>query len=529
MTSTLLLPLLFAWAVEAMLLCAVAAGAVALARGISSATRHAIWTAAIGGVLLLPPVHFLLPTWRLPLNGAATSWLAGATPMSLHAHAAEATARNDDQRGTGHREELRTAASSEFPSAFPSSGELLLLWGLGTGLVLVWLAVGYGALGRISRTAADVTGPEWQSLMADVVTELGIVTDVKLCASANVSTPCLAGVLRPVILLPLDVVHWPVERRRSVLLHELAHVSRHDRSTQFLAQFACALVWFSPLHWYAARRVRIERERACDDRVLSTGISPVAYADVLLETAKAFRFSRSLASTAVAMARCENLEERLLAVLSERTKREATTRAHAKLVISLMLPLAVSLGAIRSGDAGKPFQDRDMSGAFRDLNGSSHAPLGAGTSKLRRIETGVPSNSLQQRAAEVVAADSVYARVLPNDGTTELVLTGREIRYGFTSDGMKSLERQSRASKGGAQVALPAFAREGISNMRIVFPIRSVRSISLDGKTLTLHMEPGLVQHDGRENRGVFSVGAAPAVESSEFIRLFDLLKSRRR
>ena len=80
---------------------------------------------------------------------------------------------------------------------------------------------------------------------------------------------------------------WPTDRRRDVLLHELAHVKRLDCLTQALAQVACALYWFNPRHGSRARRMRVERERACDDLVLGAGTRASDYAGHLLEMAQA--------------------------------------------------------------------------------------------------------------------------------------------------------------------------------------------------------------------------------------------------
>ena len=79
------------------------------------------------------------------------------------------------------------------------------------------------------------------------------------------------GLGSPKILLPATASAWPADRIRVVLAHELAHVVRHDWLTQISAELLRALYWFNPLVWLAARRLREESERACDDAVLETG------------------------------------------------------------------------------------------------------------------------------------------------------------------------------------------------------------------------------------------------------------------
>ena len=74
------------------------------------------------------------------------------------------------------------------------------------------------------------------------------------------------GLLAPnVILLPADADSWGEDRLRAVLLHELAHIRRNDWESRLIAQIMCAVYWFNPLVWFAARRMQVEAERACDD------------------------------------------------------------------------------------------------------------------------------------------------------------------------------------------------------------------------------------------------------------------------
>src|SRR5204862_7937658 len=97
--------------------------------------------------------------------------------------------------------------------------------------------------------------------------------------------------------------------------------------THSVAVVTCALYWFHPAVWWVARRLRIERELACDDRVIAAGTEPREYAGHLLEIAYSFGGRRAPA-LAVCMARPRQLEGRMLAVLdAARNRRIPSIRA----------------------------------------------------------------------------------------------------------------------------------------------------------------------------------------------------------
>src|SRR5437588_7313167 len=95
----------------------------------------------------------------------------------------------------------------------------------------------------------------------------------------------------------------------------------------------------------AARQLRVEREHACDDRVLEVGAKPSEYAECLLQVARGATASHSGAIAALAMARRTQLADRLLALLDERRPRAAVSgRATARATLAT-LALAIPLGA----------------------------------------------------------------------------------------------------------------------------------------------------------------------------------------
>jgi hypothetical protein len=117
-----------------------------------------------------------------------------------------------------------------------------------------------------------------------------------------------------------------------------------------LAQAACAFYWFNPLVWHASKRLRIERETACDDFVITVGAKPSVYAGHLLEIARlmqersVFEWSQT---ASVAMARRSQLEGRLLDILSEENERGVVSQMATVGLIALITVLLLSLAVVR--------------------------------------------------------------------------------------------------------------------------------------------------------------------------------------
>jgi len=176
---------------------------------------------------------------------------------------------------------------------------------------------------------------------------VGTQRPVQLLYTGEVDIPMTWGTYRPVIFLPAGAQSWPPERRRAVLLHELAHVVRFDCLVQGLTSIACALYWFHPAVWYAARRLRVERERACDDQVILAGMTPRAYALELFEVAKTYRPGRMTAAAALGMARPSDLEARMVSLL-DRVRRRAGISRRSLITATLgMIAVAVPIACLQ--------------------------------------------------------------------------------------------------------------------------------------------------------------------------------------
>jgi HEAT repeat protein/beta-lactamase regulating signal transducer with metallopeptidase domain len=390
-----LLPQLFLKAT--LLLLAAGALVLTLRRG-SAAARHQVWAAALAGVLALPvclllPLRFeVLPGFlQGPANTARWTREASpaATPASTPAPAAGArTQTSPAVRGEAPASGTTTPATlAPTPNPAGSSGSwrlsalgqvgwarlLLGVWLLGASLLTLRLLVGTGTVWWLARSGERVTDEGWTTL-ADRLSRAFDAPSVRLIRSRWTAMPMTWGVVRPVVLLPMDADEWPLERREVVLTHELAHVARRDVFTLALAQLACALHWFNPMSWIALRELRAEAERCADDWVLRAGTRASTYAGHLLEMVRLIGRARVPAALALPMAQRSTFEGRLLAILEPGVDRGLVRRGQALLTGAGLAGLVLLLGAMRPAAAHTPADSAADWREGREVLASSGAP-----------------------------------------------------------------------------------------------------------------------------------------------------------
>jgi beta-lactamase regulating signal transducer with metallopeptidase domain len=349
---------------KGIILMAMAGIAILLTRRRAASTRHLIWLLALVSLILLPAVSLLVPKWQIPILPSveersvesAEFRPSDLTPLVLTPVRVESstdkpvasTAQATLHSGTAPPPVTTSVQTNGAPSARPKT--------LAFSLLVTWLAValavffpllaGTIAVARMTRRATPFPDDDLPAL-ADILTEsLGLRGRVRLLRAESRAMPMAAGFTRPIVFLPRGTESWPQEKQRAVLLHELAHVKRRDCLTHALARTAVALHWFNPLAWWALRQLRIEREHACDDLVLTAGERPTAYAEHLLDIARTMRAGTMASAAAITMAKKSHLEGRLLAVLDGARNRKELTLGLILLFIVLFTATVLLLSPI---------------------------------------------------------------------------------------------------------------------------------------------------------------------------------------
>jgi beta-lactamase regulating signal transducer with metallopeptidase domain len=449
----------------------------------SAATRHLVWLVAIVAVLVVPMFSALLPQWQVLPEWAVLSneppqqepaavkftsktvetpklVISQSTPATLESEQSKVVADLPIAQVPVSHAEFSVTRSVEATDA-PRVGIadvapevvspisnwanwLTLFWAIGACVLMLRLVAARIMLwsnerrGIVLALSTHANGDKRDDVSNDSIVKafeaarlrLGVRQRIKLLIHTERTIPVVWGILRCRLLLPVAARQWSDDQLQSVLLHELAHIKRRDMIAQLLAQCACALHWFNPLVWFAAWRLHVERERACDDLVLANGVRASAYAEHLLNVATRLSSSPWTQACGLAMARNSSLEDRLRAVLNQKRNRRSVTNA--VVIVSLMLggAVAVPVAMLRAAETLR--ENREEIPADEETSEK--------TTPLDKKVTDEPSGDTPKKVLTAKAAPKKYG---PKDwaGWFANHARHRKLKDGFPSMAFKYLRK----------------------------------------------------------------------------------------
>ncbi|MEA5016919.1 MAG: M56 family metallopeptidase [Candidatus Limiplasma sp.] len=189
---------------------------------------------------------------------------------------------------------------------------------------------------RLKRNAVSTLEGQQLALYQELCKRLG-VKELPVIYVDPLPSPCLVGVLKPVIALPLTL---PPESLSEALLHELHHYKAKDPWWVLLRCVCCTVHWFNPLVWIAQRFVKMDCELACDERVAAklNHEERLHYANTLVITAKqAYAPQAGVLATGMTMTG-KRLKWRVNAIL----RMKAVQKAAAILVAVVLIVLTAA-------------------------------------------------------------------------------------------------------------------------------------------------------------------------------------------
>lgn len=474
-----MIPLLGATAVDVTVILALASAAVFMLRRRSAALRHAILAAAFVAALGAPLAERLVPAlplelpWRAsPMSVSTLRWAPAPPPQAV-----------------------ALTPSTSPAASLRATDTAIVLWALGAVVIVAGLVTGIVRLALVTRRCRVIDSGRWHDLASDLAARAGLPRPVTLLQSRDTSLLVTWGVWRPRILLPAGADEWSDERREVVLVHELAHIRRHDWAWQMVAEAVRALHWFNPLAWVACRRLRHESEYACDDAVLEAGVEPTDYASHLLEVAR-HAIGHGAWASVPAIAHPSTLERRISAMLNQaRNRTPLTRRAGALAALAAVLVTVPVAGITVTARVEAPLADIARGGD--DGLTAPALPVGSGTpARGTAMPAGavtaapspapappLPPPAQQEPATFLGTVFDPSGGVLP---AVEMALTDIEVgvRYTAVSDGTGSFTFQDLPPGRYELVArLPGFAT--VTNVfRLVPGARMERRLTLPLGTL---------------------------------------------
>jgi beta-lactamase regulating signal transducer with metallopeptidase domain len=254
-----------------------------LAQALAWALLHFVWQ----GALLALAAFVLLRTLARSANaryviGIATLAAMLAAPVVTTAWLAQASGQRASAT-PGSEVSLAPVAASRgvatvsispdqaAPFATPGRSSMLtavilMIWMAGVVGLSIRLLGGWVAARRLARRAVAPASPEIHAMATRLAGRLALRRLVDVAQSTAVAVPIMIGWLKPVVILPTAVLSgFTPEQVEALLVHELAHVRRHDYLVNLLQTMVETVLFYHPAVWWVSGRVRAEREHCCDD------------------------------------------------------------------------------------------------------------------------------------------------------------------------------------------------------------------------------------------------------------------------
>jgi beta-lactamase regulating signal transducer with metallopeptidase domain len=239
------------------LILAIVAGAVMLlTKKARSATRYTLLATLVMGFLLLSGYTFFrefrLPAGRMPeivQHVAPVTDIGGITALPASGQA------------------VRTNFADQLVQYFNThAAVVVVLWFIVFLARFVKLLSGLVYAQRVRHYQTSEVAAEWRERLAELMQRLRISRPVRLLESALIQVPVAVGWLKPVILVPVGMLaQLPADQVESILLHELAHISRRDYLFNLAQNIVDTLFFFNPALLWVSSLIRTERENCCDD------------------------------------------------------------------------------------------------------------------------------------------------------------------------------------------------------------------------------------------------------------------------
>jgi beta-lactamase regulating signal transducer with metallopeptidase domain/uncharacterized GH25 family protein len=381
-------------------------------RNASAHWRYLLWLLVIVKCLTPPIVSLSLPVLGASraVDGSAKldAQAAPEVPASTPMNSANARLSSTDfVAPIPHKLDgpapLALQPARNSTSAVNVRAWLATTWCIGFAACFAFVALRIEATYRGLRQTRRAVGQATQDVVVEISRQLGMRTSPKVYCTEVAGQPFVWGWLAGDVYVPPDFDRMgDVAQRRIVLAHELAHVARWDAATNLLQLAVQAVFFFHPLVWWANRAIRREREKCCDEVVLSRpGESPRQYCEAIVAALACAAQNRRSASMLAVGGQLEAVEERIAAILTPKRRFHRRpswlVKGAALAVACIVLPTGMVLTSSaqtgeRAEQANAARDDSWKKGQVmevRVVDGQTQEPLGDVTLELQNMGPGI--------------------------------------------------------------------------------------------------------------------------------------------
>jgi bla regulator protein blaR1 len=225
---------------------------------------------------------------------------------------------------------------------------VVTFWMIGATAFSLRLLSGWILAQRFRHRMVRAASLEWQRRLNRLKACISVARPVRLLVSGLIEAPGSIGWFRPIVLVPAGALAGlPCALMEALLLHELAHIRRHDYLVHILQSLVETVLFYHPGVWWVSGHMRTDRELCCDDIAVSVTGDAVVYARALAEFDSA-RFIQP----AVLAANGGSVARRIARLLGQSSTAGHATRGTAT-VQALML-LAIGAWAVFAQTATRP-------------------------------------------------------------------------------------------------------------------------------------------------------------------------------
>lgn len=287
--------------------------ATAAARTWSAERRYQLLLAIFGVMVAMPvatwfllaiaPSRMTVEPASSPVRNVAMDLASNATPTTAP-NLSKEPPLNTSEIASTETNTANSKTSGGWSEIVPGIQEFLDQWL--AALVIGWCGgvalfslrplVGWLAIRRLLREGVSPPSSAIEAALKRIIQKLKIAQSVRVLESTLAKTPLVVGYFRPAILLPVSIIaNMPTAQLESILVHELAHIRRHDFLVNLFQTLCETLFFYHPAIWWLSHRIRIEREHCCDDTAISWVGDKVAYGRALLSLEELRGAERALA------------------------------------------------------------------------------------------------------------------------------------------------------------------------------------------------------------------------------------------